>query len=282
MDNEPKAEPGARPPVTCVHCGADRNRRTGKPFNEQAIRAHLKACPKRSNLPQETTEHPAAGNDDGSLPQGANKIMGSSRRERHNPASLSPLLGEKAGKAGRKEGREGPAFTLAPEANPGDNDPVDLPLALTRKDASYLVVLLGGALSDFEESVTYMFIRGSTLNATQNNVLFEALRKLKRAEDEFKEREALMKRARMTPEEREAERKAESEERKRRFEEQQAAWNADIERIKQRDAEREANGIPFEQDDESDPNAPRIENDHKLRRKPSALTGLDLGEESAS
>jgi len=259
MTDNPKAnlEPDR---VTCVHCGADSNRRTGKPFTAFGILAHLKSCPKRSNPAQDSAAGTCAGKNDDSPAQGANQDNNILRRERHNPASLSHSMRveKKAGKNRERESDDAPSLAyekyLPPEKTPGGNDPIDLPLPMERKDAAYVLAVLGGCLSGIEHSVTRMYIRGSRLTPGQTDVLDAALIKLLEAEDEHKKWEEQMKKARMTPEERSAASDAEFKERERRYQEQQAAdWNAGIERIRQRDEEREKNGEPFEKDDPPEP-----------------------------
>jgi hypothetical protein len=225
-------------------------------FTHQGLIAHLKSCPKRSSLPQETSASPAAGNDGASLPQGVKEINNSSRRERHHPASHTPsrCVVEK-GRKTKESVRGGVDYRslMPPEKNPGDNDFVVMPLPFTPKDTAYVLAVLGGCLSEIEYSVTSKYIRGSDLSPAQLDVLYDALDKLKNAETDYKRMEEKMRKAMMTPEERADIVRAESEERKRRAEEQLAAdilaWDADVERIKQRDEEREKNGEPFEFDD---------------------------------
>jgi hypothetical protein len=254
MDNEPKAnlEPdrgrdaGTSPPVVCVHCGADSNRRTGKPFNQYSILAHLKSCPKRGNPAQDSAAGTCAGKNDDSPAQGVNQDNNILRRKRGNPASLSHSMRIEKKAGGRKEESDDynkPSLAyrrlMPPEKNPGDNDPINLPLVMSAKDAAYVLALFGHVLSPIEHSVTRMYIKGRHLTEGQEDVLDAALIELKNAEDDHKQWEEKMKNARMTPEERKAASDAETAERKRRADEVQAAatiqWTADLAKIEERE-----------------------------------------------
>jgi hypothetical protein len=72
-------------PLKCERCGASSNKRTGKPFTQNGLYAHLKSC---RSLPQE----PAAGNRSKNLPQEVNEIKAGAAG---NLASLSSLEEEK-------------------------------------------------------------------------------------------------------------------------------------------------------------------------------------------
>jgi len=119
-----------------------------------------------------------------------------------------------------------------PEKNPGDNDPIDLPLVMSQKDAAYVLAVCGHVLSPIEHSVTRTYIRGSRLTPGQMDVLDAALINLQYEEVNQKQREEQMKKASMTPEQRIAASEAESKERQRRAEEQLAAdtiaWDAKL------------------------------------------------------